>query len=158
MTTRTQADRPLSLRADDADVDVALMGPGNTDDRYTSKYRDLPLGPQFAFGHGLSYTSFGYGQLRIGKEELALEDLREGRVFRLSIPLSNVGDRSGDEVTLVFIRDRVASLAQPVRRLRAFARTPLAVGQTELLAFELGWKDLGFWNNRGPVRGGTGRI
>jgi len=59
------------------------------------------------------------------------------------------GDRSGDEVTLVFIRDRVASLAQPVRRLRAFARTSLAAGQTELLTFELGWKDLGFWDNEG---------
>jgi beta-glucosidase len=143
--------RPATVpaRLDEDVVDVALMGPGNTDDRYTSKYRDLPLGPQFSFGHGLSYTTFGYGQLRFKDEELALDELREGRKFRLEIPLSNTGDRSGDEVTLVFIRDRVASLAQPVRRLRAFARTSVAAGQTELLTFELGWKDLGFWDNEG---------
>ncbi|TAP45159.1 glycosyl hydrolase [Arthrobacter sp. S39] len=139
----------VSARMDEDVVDVALMGPGNTDDRYTSKYRDLPLGPQFAFGHGLSYTSFGYGQIQVEKEELALEDLREGRVFRLDIALSNTGDRSGDEVTLLFIRDRVASLAQPVRRLRAFSRTTLDAGQTELLSFDLGWSDLGFWDNQG---------
>ncbi|AUZ33070.1 glycosyl hydrolase [Arthrobacter sp. PGP41] len=138
-----------SARLEEADVDVALKGPGNTDDRYTSKYRDLPLGPQFAFGHGLSYTSFSYGQLQVETKELALDVLREGQVFRLVIPLSNTGERAGDEVTLLFIRDRVASLAQPVRRLRAFTRTTLGAGDTELLSFELGWKDLGFWDNEG---------
>jgi beta-glucosidase len=139
----------VSARVDEGDVDVALMGPGNTDDRYTSKYRDLPLGPQFAFGHGLSYTSFGYGPLRVEAGELTLDALRLGETFHFEIPLSNTGDRSGDEVTLVFIRDRVASLAQPVRRLRAFTRTSLDAGQTKLLTFELGWHDLGFWNNEG---------
>ncbi|MEN8585071.1 glycoside hydrolase family 3 N-terminal domain-containing protein [Burkholderia sp. RS01] len=139
----------VSARLEEGDVDVALMGPGNTDDRYTSKYLDLPLGPQFAFGHGLSYTSFGYGPLRVETGELPLAALRDGRTFRVEIPLTNTGDRSGDEVTLVFIRDRVASLAQPLRRLRAFARTSLETGQTELLNFDLGWHDLGFWDNEG---------
>ncbi|WP_240684938.1 glycoside hydrolase family 3 N-terminal domain-containing protein [Arthrobacter nitrophenolicus] len=139
----------VSARMDEDVVDVALMGPANTDDRYTSKYRDLPLGPQFAFGHGLSYTSFQYGRLYVEKGDLPLAALRGGRTFRLQVPLSNTGDRPGDEVTLVCIRDRVASLAQPVRRLRAFARTSLDAGQTELLTFELGWNDLGFWDNGG---------
>lgn len=138
-----------SARLEEADVDVALMGPGNTDDRYTSKYRDLPLGPQFAFGHGLSYTTFSYGSLRAETEELALDALREGQMFRFDIPVSNIGEHAGDEVTLLFIRDRVASLAQPVRRLRAFTRTTLEAGKAELLSFELGWKDLGFWDNEG---------
>ena len=143
--------RPAKLSAtiEEAVIDVALMGPGNTDDRYTSKYRDLPLGPQFAFGHGLSYTSFSYGALRVETEEMALDAIREGRTFRFDIPLANTGERAGDEVTLVFIRDRVASLAQPVRRLRTFTRTALEAGQTKQLSFELGWKDLGFWDNEG---------
>lgn len=139
----------VSARIEEADMDVALMGPGNTDDRFTSKYRDLALGPQFTFGHGLSYTSFRYGELWVEAKDLALEALRDGQVFRIKIPLFNTGDCFGDEVTLVFIRDRVASLAQPVRRLRAFTRTSLRAGQSEVLSFDLGWSDLGFWDNEG---------
>ena len=139
----------VSGTLDSSTVDVGLMGPGNTDDHYTSKYRDLELGPQFAFGHGLSYTTFEYGGLRVPQKQIGLDELRQGATFDVSIEVSNAGERDGDEVTLLFIRDRVASLAQPVRRLRAFTRTSLDCGQTELIRFELGWHDLGFWDNAG---------
>ncbi|WP_274595826.1 fibronectin type III-like domain-contianing protein [Arthrobacter sp. TS-15] len=49
---------------------------------------------------------------------------------------------------MVFIRDLVASLSQPVRRLRSFTRSTLGPGQSATLTFELGWKDLGFWDNQ----------
>ncbi|SDX49611.1 beta-glucosidase [Arthrobacter sp. cf158] len=128
-------------------VDVALMGPGNTDDHYTSKYKDLDLGPQFPFGHGLSYTSFEYGEPRLSAPEILLSDLESGQPVGVEIEVSNTGSRSGDEVTMVFIRDLVASLAQPVRRLRGFTRTSLQPGETRTLSFELGWNDFGFWDN-----------
>ncbi|WP_395400123.1 glycoside hydrolase family 3 N-terminal domain-containing protein [Arthrobacter sp. UC242_113] len=129
--------------------DIGLFGPGNTDDRYTSKYLDLELGPQFPFGHGLSYTSFAYGGLQLSTERLPLGALRDVATLGLTINVANVGDRDGDEVTFVFVRDRVASLAQPVRRLRAFTRTLLSSGEARELHFELGWEDLGFWDNAG---------
>jgi len=138
-----------SARIDEDPDDVALMGPANTDDRYTSKYRDLPLGPRFPFGHGLSYTTFSYEGLRLLQQELPLEALRAGESFRLVVTVANTGNLTGDEVTLVCIRDRVASLAQPVRRLRKFTRTTLDAGGTATLTFELGWQDLGFWDNDG---------
>lgn len=130
-------------------LDVALMGPGNTDDHYTSKYKDLDLGPQFAFGHGLSYTSFEYAGLKLSALEVSMADLRAGTSVELEITVRNTGARAGDEVTMVFIRDIVASLAQPVRRLRGFTRTSLQPGEARSLSFELGWKDLGFWDNNG---------
>ena len=61
--------------------------------------------------------------------------------------LTNTGDRDGDDVTQVFVRDRVASLAQPVRRLVAFTRTGLPAGATAELVFPLGAQQLGFWDN-----------
>lgn len=132
---------------DGGGIDVGLMGPGNTDDHYTSKYKDLELGPQFTFGHGLSYTTFHYGALRLLTSQVSVEALRTGQTVSLEILLTNTGERSGDEVTTVFIKDRVASLAQPVRRLRAFTRTSLDSGAGQVLRFELGWDDLGFWDN-----------
>ncbi|MFJ5956360.1 glycoside hydrolase family 3 N-terminal domain-containing protein [Paenarthrobacter sp. NPDC092416] len=137
----------VSGTLDGGAVDVALMGPGNTDDHYTSKYKDLDLGPQFPFGHGLSYTSFEYGELRLSAPEVFLRDLECGLTIGFEIDVSNTGSRSGDEVTMVFIRDLVASLAQPVRRLRDFTRTSLQPGETRTLSFELGWNDFGFWDN-----------
>jgi len=127
--------------------DVGLMGPGNTDDHYTSKYRDLELGPQFPFGHGLSYTTFEYGALSVTPAGISLDDLRGGRSVKVAVSVTNSGELSGDEVTMVFIRDVVASLAQPVRRLRSFTRSTLEPAQSTTLTFELGWKDLGFWDN-----------
>jgi beta-glucosidase len=147
-----------TARLDEDPGDVALMGPANTDDRYTSKYRDLPLGPRFPFGHGLSYTSFRYEGLRLVQQELPLEALRAGESVRLTVTVANTGNRAGDEVTLVCIRDRVASLAQPVRRLRGFTRTTLDAGETATLTFELGWQDVGFWDNDGSYLVERGEI
>ena len=132
-----------TLRA--TEHDIGLHGPDNTDDRYTSKYRDLDLGPEFAFGHGLSYTSFEYSGLGISPGSLSVDELAEGRRFEVTVRVANVGARSGDEVTTVFVRDLVASLAPPVRRLRAFTRTPLGPGEGRTLRFTLGRDDLGFW-------------
>ncbi|VXB48495.1 Beta-glucosidase [Arthrobacter sp. 9V] len=143
--------RPATVSGslDGAAVDVALMGPGNTDDHYTSKYKDLDLGPQFPFGHGLSYTSFEYGDLSLTHSRITMEDLRAGQSIEVTIDVTNTGPCKGDEVTMLFIRDLVASLAQPVRRLRGFTRSSLQPGETITLSFELGWNDLGFWDNEG---------
>ena len=143
--------RPATVSGtiDGGTLDVALMGPGNTDDHYTSKYKDLDLGPQFPFGHGLSYTSFEYGGLKVSAPEVSVADLRAGKSVGVEITVRNTGARAGDEVTMVFIRDLIASLAQPVRRLRGFTRTSLQPGEARSLYFELGWKDLGFWDNDG---------
>ena len=109
-----------SLQQDE--VDIGLHGPDNVDDRFTSKYRDLPLGPQFRFGHGLSYTTFRYGTPTTSASQLSLDELRAGQVITVDVPVTNTGDRAGDEVVQLYVRDPVASLAQPVRRLRGFHR------------------------------------
>ena len=135
------------LRQDE--IDIGLVGPNNVDDRYTSKYRDLELGPQFSFGHGLSYTTFGYSELSVDPAEISVSALRSGQSFEVSVRVTNTGDRAGDEVTQLYIRDPIASTAQPVRRLRGFRRTHLDAQESASVTFQLGAEDLGFWTGRG---------
>jgi beta-glucosidase len=131
-----------SLQQDE--YDIGLQGPANVDDRFTSKYRDLPLGPQFAFGHGLSYTTFAHGTPTVSVSELTLADLEVGATFDVAVPVTNTGSRAGDEVVQLYVRDPVASLAQPVRRLRGFRRLTLGRGESTVVTLSLGWSDLAF--------------
>jgi beta-glucosidase len=131
------------------DVDVGLHGPANVDDRFTSKYRDLPLGPQFAFGHGLSYTTFAYDAPTASATEMSVGELRAGTCIQVSVRVTNSGDRSGDEVVQLYVHDPVASLAQPIRRLRGFRRITLAPSDSSVVTLPVGWSDLGFWTGCG---------
>lgn len=129
----------------DTAVDVGLHGPDNVHEKYTSKYLDLELGPQFAFGHGSGYASFAHGPLRLSRDEVSLGDLDRGLGITLVLEVANTSDRAGDEVVLVFLEDVVASVAPPVRRLVAFERRSLNAGETATFSFALGERDLGFW-------------
>lgn len=129
----------------DTAVDVGLHGPDNVHEKYTSKYLDLELGPQFAFGHGSGYASFTHGLPRLSRDGIALGDLDRGLRVTVEADVANTSDRRGDEVALVFLEDVVASVAPPVRRLVAFERRTLDPGDTATFSFELGERDLGLW-------------
>jgi beta-glucosidase len=129
--------------------DVGLDGPANVHEFHTSKYRDLELGPQFAFGHGLSYSAFEHGEPSLSDNDIGLGELRGGARVTVRVDVTNTSDRDGDEVVLVFVNDQVASLAQPVRRLAAFARVAVAAGATEAVALSFGFDELAFWGDDG---------
>ncbi|HEU4757057.1 MAG TPA: glycoside hydrolase family 3 N-terminal domain-containing protein [Agromyces sp.] len=126
--------------------DIGLHGPDNVQEKYTSKYLDLELGPQFAFGHGSSYATFSHGPAHLSAGEVDISEL--GSVS-LTLEVTNTSDRTGDEVVLVFLEDVVASVAPPVRRLVAFERRTIKAGETVTFAFELGTDQLGFWATDG---------
>lgn len=128
-------------------ADVAIVGPNNTDDHFTSKYLDLPLGPLLPFGHGLSYTRFVLDGAAIEATEVPLGEVLAGRRVVVTVEVTNTGDRTGDDVVLVQVRDHVASIAPAVERLRGFRRVTLDPGASTMLEFELGAEDLGFWTN-----------
>ncbi len=129
--------------------DMGLDGPANLQEFYTSKYRDLELGPQFAFGHGCSYSSFAHGAATLGRDAVGVADLAAGARVTVSVEVTNTSERDGDEVVLVFVRDVVASLAQPVRRLAAFARVAVAAGATESVELAFGFDELALWADDG---------
>jgi beta-glucosidase len=96
------------------------------------------------FGYGLSYTSFDVSNLRLSSQRVS----RNGRLTA-SVDVANTGGRKGDEVVQLYINDPVASISQPVRRLRGFARVTLAPGEKTTVSFTLDRSDFGFYDNRG---------
>ncbi len=90
------------------------------------KYVDLPETPLFAFGEGLSYTTFAYSGLRVEPETL-----------RVLVTLTNTGTHAGSETTQVYLRDLVSSVITPVKRLVAFQKISLEAGETKELVFQL---------------------
>jgi len=114
--------------------------PPDEKEKYTSKYSDVPWTPLYPFGHGLSYTRFEYSNLRLSAAKIRMSDS-----ITVSIELTNIGDRVGDEVVQLYLRDDVASLTRPVKELRRFRRITLEPGQTRTVAFVLGRDDLAFY-------------
>ncbi|HYO62758.1 MAG TPA: glycoside hydrolase family 3 C-terminal domain-containing protein, partial [Pyrinomonadaceae bacterium] len=110
-----------------------------------------PFNPQWAFGHGLSYTSFKYDGLRLSRQSLGERDRQT-----VSVTVTNTGRRAGGEVVQLYVRDLVASITPPDKRLRRFARIHLEPGQSRTLTFELDRDDLSFigHNNRPVVEPG----
>lgn len=102
-------------------------------------YVDLAREPLFAFGHGLSYTSF-----EIGKPRVSPERIGPAGQATVSVEVKNVGRRAGDEVVQLYVRDKVASVTRPARELRGFQRVTLAPGERKTVTFTLGPAELRF--------------
>ncbi len=110
-------------------------------DKYTSKYTDLPVTPLFPFGHGLSYTTFGYSDLRLSAPRIA-----PAGTLRVSVTVTNTGAREGAEVVQLYVHDEVASVTRPVRTLAGFRRVSLKPGEARTVDFQLTSKELGLYN------------
>ena len=129
--------------------------PCDPNSKYNSRHRDiLSCTPQYEFGYGLSYTTFTISNLRLSS---ATMDARRGRVTA-SVDVTNTGPRAGDEVAQLYINDPVASISQPVRRLRGFERVTLQPGQTRTVSWTLSRDDVGFFDNSGRFVVENGRI
>jgi beta-glucosidase len=102
-------------------------------------FGNAAFSPQFEFGHGLSYTSFNYSNLRLDHKQVAMN----GQV-NLSVTVTNSGQRAGKEVVLLYVRERVASLTPAGKRVKRFAKIYLEPGQSRDVAFTLRPDDLSF--------------
>ena len=123
--------------------------------KYNSRHRDiLSCAPLYEFGHGLSYTTFRISGARLSGTTM---DARRGRI-RVSARVANTGARAGDEVAQLYINDPVASISQPVRRLRGFERVTLQPGQARTVSWTLDRDDVGYYDNRGRFVVENGRI
>lgn len=113
------------------------------DQRFVRRYNDLPLEPRYAFGYGLSYTTFDVGELRVETPTIG-----PAGTVRVSATVRNTGKLEGAEVVQCYIRDRVASRVRPVRELRGFERVELKPGESREVTFDLGPRDLGFYDQK----------
>ena len=113
--------------------------------KWNSRYRDIPTcAPMYPFGYGLSYTTFDISNLR-----LSSDTMRPNGSVTAWVDVKNTGSRTGDDVVQLYIHDPVATISQPVRRLRGFQRVTLNPGQTKTVSFTLDRDDVGFYDNSG---------
>jgi beta-glucosidase-like glycosyl hydrolase len=106
---------------------------------FFSDYTDCSPTPLFAFGHGLSYTSFAY-------EQLAVRGTTTRAPVAVSFVVRNTGARAGDEVVQLYVQDQVASVARPDQLLVGFARVPLDAGQSKRVTFTVDASRLAFYD------------
>jgi len=99
------------------------------------------VAPLYAFGFGLSYTTF-----EVGAPRLAVASIAAGESLQVEVEVANTGERAGDEVVQVYLRDRVASVTRPVKQLAAFERVTLAAGERRTLRFTLPPRAFVLWN------------
>ncbi|HEX3558209.1 MAG TPA: beta-glucosidase BglX [Pyrinomonadaceae bacterium] len=112
-----------------------------SNEKYTSKYLDVPVTPLFPFGYGLSYTTFKLSNLHLSAQRIA----PTGSV-QVSVDVENTGRREGDEVVQLYIRDVAASRVRPVKELEGFERVTLRPGERRTVNFTLAPEQLGFYN------------
>ncbi|SFG03710.1 glycoside hydrolase family 3 N-terminal domain-containing protein [Prevotella sp. KH2C16] len=97
-------------------------------------YVEMTAQPLYSFGYGLSYTTFSYGNLQVRKQG--------EKDFCVSFDITNTGSRDGDEVAQLYLHDEVASVVQPMKQLKHFARVYIKKGETQHLEFDITPEDL----------------
>ncbi len=115
--------------------------PFDANNKYTSKYLDMPNTPLYPFGYGLSYSQF-----RLSNLQLSARRIKPNGQVKVSVDVENTGARAGDEVVQLYIRDVAASVTRPVRELKGFKRITLQPGEKKKVEFTLSSEQLGFYN------------
>ena len=113
------------------------------DIRYKSAYIDAPNTPRYAFGHGLSYTTFKYSDLKISRPQL-----KAGESVQVSFTLTNAGKAAGEEVAQLYLRDPVSSVVRPLKELKDFRKISLKPGESQTITFTIDKDKLAFYNAR----------
>jgi beta-glucosidase len=113
----------------------------DTDKNYRSAYIDLSLYPKYAFGHGLSYTSFNYSNFSLNKKTIKATE-----TITVTIDIKNTGKYAGEEVVQLYLRDKVGSVVRPVKELKDFKKIMLQPGETKTVSFQLNKDKLSFYN------------
>jgi beta-glucosidase len=94
------------------------------------------------FGYGLSYTTFGYGDIKLSKTQL-----KGNESLTASVTLTNTGKLAGEEVVQLYIQDPAASVSRPVKELKNFKKVMMQPGESREINIEITTKDLMFYNS-----------
>ena len=129
--------------------------PPDPNNKYTSKYIDVPVTPRYPFGFGLSYTTFSYSNLKLSAARARVAD-----TVTATVTVANTGNREGTDVVQLYIRDEVASVSRPVRELKAFKRVTLKPGESRAVDLRVAVRDLWFYglDMKRVVEPGTFRV
>lgn len=110
---------------------------------YKSAYIDELNTPRFAFGFGLSYTTFKYTDLKLGSKTI-----KNNQKLEVSCTLTNTGKCTGEEVVQLYLRDRIASVTRPVKELKGFQKISLLPSESKKITFIIDKEKLSFYNQQ----------
>jgi beta-glucosidase len=113
----------------------------NEDKIYTSAYIDITNRPQFAFGHGLSYSTFNYSNLKFSDTVI-----KANATIKVSCTITNSSGVAGEEVVQLYIRDKVASVTRPIKELKGFEKINIKAGETKTVSFTINKNTLQFYS------------
>lgn len=113
----------------------------NAQDRFVSKYLDAPNEALFPFGYGLSYTTFSYQKMVLSSQVMYPDT-----IITASVNVKNTGDRVGEEVVQLYIRDHVGEVVRPVKELKDFAKVYLSVGEEKVISFTISESQLRYYH------------
>lgn len=109
-------------------------------------YQDITSQPLYPFGHGLSYTTFSYGEPTVSKTEFTSSDKK----LTVTVPVTNTGNVEGAETVMWYVCDPYCSITRPVKELKYFEKKTLKPGETKTFTFEIKpMRDLGFVDSKG---------
>jgi beta-glucosidase len=111
------------------------------DIRHGRTYMYFEGEPEYHFGHGLSYTTFAYANLRTSSSEI-----QQDGVIDVSVDVTNSGARAGDEVVQLYVRYPESQVSRPRKQLRGFQRVNLEPGETKSVTLRIAAEDLGYWD------------
>lgn len=109
-------------------------------DKYKSKYIDSSNEPLYAFGHGLSYTTFRYSDFNLSSPKM-----KKGKTIEATVTVTNTGSVTGEETVQLYIRDLVGSVTRPVKLLKGFQKVTLPAGESRKITFTIDDDMLSFW-------------
>lgn len=112
--------------------------------KYQSNYTDVPQGPLYPFGYGLSYTTYKYSPVT-----LSATTIKKGSKVTATATITNTGTRDGDEIVQFYIHDRFASIVRPVKELKGFQRIHLAKGESKTVSFDIDASTLSYYDANG---------
>jgi beta-glucosidase len=110
---------------------------------YASGYTDIKNSPVYAFGYGLSYTTFGYSDLKISNHKM-----KTNQEILVTLKVTNSGKVAGEEVVQLYLRDKVASVVRPILELKDFQKIKLNIGETKTVTFIIDNQKLSFYNQK----------
>ena len=109
---------------------------------WCAKYIDIPTEAAYPFGYGLSYTTFGYSDLK------KLPGNGKDIYVRIVVTVTNTGKYEGEEIVQLYVRDEVASITRPIKELKGFKKIKLKSGESKVVTFDVKDEQLGFYNNQ----------
>ena len=116
--------------------------PAGPTQKFRSNYLDVSNDPLYPFGYGLSYTTFSYGNIQLSKNQM-----RAAEKITATVTVTNTGNYDGEEVVQLYIYDQVASVTQPVKKLKGFQKVMIPKGQSKQVSFTIGAEELKFYNS-----------